>query len=203
MVMSAVSARLQIGLSTVGDNARRTIDASDLVTMMWHDAGLLFTLVGPPAIFGAIVSVAASAAQVGGAYSPESRAAQLEPAQPRDGFQKFAPIQALPELGKSLLSMAVMGTVAYLIVAPFLAQAPVLMEMTPAASAAAGWDRLSTLLWRASLALVALGGGRLRLAALALVQRTQDDAPGSARRVEAERRQPGNQGRVSGRSSAR
>jgi flagellar biosynthetic protein FlhB len=155
---SSAGERLVSGLSTFGNQARGSLDAGTLVSMLWTDAGLFLRLVGPPAAIAAAASVGSSLIQVGVAFSPKALQANWGRLSPANGFQKFAPLQSLPELGKALLGMAAIGTISYFFIREFYFQAPRLIAMTPAESAAYGWQRTWALLWRLSTVLALLGG---------------------------------------------
>jgi flagellar biosynthetic protein FlhB len=156
---SMVGIRMAQVLSTFGDHARTDINAVGLATTMWADAGLLASVAGPPAAAAAAISVLVSLVQVGWTYSPKAIQLNWNRLNPATGFQRIGPMQAGPELAKALLGMAAIGALCYFFVREFYDEAPRLMAMTPAESAAYAWDRLWSLLWRASLALAMLAGG--------------------------------------------
>ena len=155
--ISAVSDRLVVGLSTLGDSSRGSINPAELVGQLWSDAGLFAVLCGPPAIVAGVVSVAASAFQIGWAYSPKALRWDWNRINPTHGFSRFGFAQAGPELLKAAIGIAALSVVCYWLVRGFYDQATVLLGMTPVDSARLAWDRSWSLLWRASLTLVALG----------------------------------------------
>jgi flagellar biosynthetic protein FlhB len=156
---AAVSERLVLGLSTFGNQARAGVEPTALASLIWSDAGLLVQVAGPPALLGAAASVLASVAQVGWSYSPKALQWNWGRLSPQTGFKRLLPIQAGPELAKALLGMACIGAVCWIGVRSLYADAPRLMAMMPIEAARFGWDRLWSLLWRASLALAALAVG--------------------------------------------
>jgi flagellar biosynthetic protein FlhB len=158
-MLEATTTRLAASLTAVGTSPRADINPVALAGGIWSDLGLFARVAGPPAAVAAVLSIGASLAQVGWSYSPKAIQFNWGRINPASGFQRLAPMQALPELGKALLGLSAIGVLCYLCVRPFYVQAPLLMAMTPGESAAYGWDRLWSLLWRASLALVVLAGG--------------------------------------------
>jgi len=156
-IIGGVSERLIAGLSALGDAPRGSIDVAQLVSQMWHDAGLLAAVVGPPAIIAGLVSVGASAAQVGWVYSPKAVHANWSRISPANGFSRLGFKQAGPELARAAVGLAALGTVCYLFVRAFYDQSSVMLGMTPGETARMAWDRVWSLLWRSSLALITLG----------------------------------------------
>jgi flagellar biosynthetic protein FlhB len=157
-MMSGMTARLESGLSTFGDRALATIDGNGLVNVLWADASLLVSIVGPVALVAAVLSIAASVAQVGWAYSPKAVHMNWGRLNPASGFARLGPKQAAPELGKALIGLAAIGGVAYLVIGQFTDRAVSVMSLSPAAAGREGWDVSWTLLWRTSLALVVVAG---------------------------------------------
>jgi flagellar biosynthesis protein FlhB len=155
-MVTTVAARLTSGLASLAEHAHGPVEATGIATQLVSDAGLLVRVSGPPAIIAGIVSVLASVAQVGFAFSPKALEINWERLSPVSGLARLKPMQAVPELLKALFGMTVVGVVAYLLIRDFYTQAPVLMGMTPIESARYGWSRLWTLLWRSSLSLLAL-----------------------------------------------
>jgi flagellar biosynthetic protein FlhB len=102
------------------------------------------------------VSVLASALQVGWAYSPKAVEFNWGRLSPASGLSRLAPMQALPELFKAVIGMVVVGTIGYLFIHQVMVQAPALVGMMPRDSAAVIWSDMWTLLWRSTLALIAL-----------------------------------------------
>jgi flagellar biosynthetic protein FlhB len=155
-MMSTIATRLMAGLGSLADHAHQTIAPGMVSGLLWTDAGLLLKIAGPPALIAAVLSVGVSLAQVGWTMSPKSIELNWARLSPAAGLGRLKPMQSMPELIKALLGLAVVGTVGYLIVYEFYLQAPGLMGMTATESARVAWDRLWTLLWRCSIALVVL-----------------------------------------------
>jgi flagellar biosynthetic protein FlhB len=155
-MVSMVAARLANGLGTLADHARGGIEATSVSTLLMSDASLLVKVVGPPARLGGGVWVLASALQVGWAYSPKAVEFNWGRLSPASGLSRLAPMQALPELFKAVIGMVVVGTIGYLFIHQVMVQAPALVGMMPRDSAAVIWSDMWTLLWRSTLALIAL-----------------------------------------------
>ena len=153
---SAMSARVIDGFQQIGDSARDTITPASLGSTIWSDVGLLAQLAGPTAVVGACLSVGASFFQTGWAYSPKALRLKWDRLSPSNGIKRFSPGQAGAELGKALIGLAVLTFVCYAFVRDLLYQAPTLTAMSPLEIGRYGWDSIWSLLWRASLALVAV-----------------------------------------------
>jgi len=156
-MVTTIAARLASGIGSLADHAHGDIEATGVATQLVADAGLLVRVAGPPAVIAGIIAVLAGLAQVGWVLSPKALEINWERLSPASGLARLKPMQALPELVKSLLSMTVIAWVAYIFVKACFVAAPSLMGMSPLESARAGWTQLWTLLWRTSLALLALG----------------------------------------------
>lgn len=151
-----VADRLAAGLTTLADRAHATIAPTHIISLLWSDASVVMRVVGPPALIAGLVSVAASVMQVGWGFSPKALSVNWERLSPASGFAKFKPMQAGPETLKAVFGMVVVGWVAWIVAREFYVQAPALVGMSPAESARVAWQQIWTLLWRVSLALVAL-----------------------------------------------
>jgi flagellar biosynthetic protein FlhB len=156
-MVTTIAARLASGLGSLADHAHGSVEATGVATLLVADAGLLVRVAGPPAAIAAAVAVVAGLAQVGWVMSPKALQINWERLSPVAGLGRLKPMQALPELVKSLLSMTVITWVAYVFVKACFMSAPSLMGMSPLEAARTGWGQVWTLLWRSSLALLTLG----------------------------------------------
>jgi flagellar biosynthetic protein FlhB len=155
-MVTLIARRLTMGLSTLSDRAHEVIEPVGIAGLLWSDAGLLLRISGPIALIAAVLSVAASFAQVGWAFAPKALEFNWGRMSPANGFTRLNPSHALPELGKALVGIAVVGAVIYLTAHAFYGQAPGLLNMSAAESAGVAWDQIWKLLWRTSLVLVVL-----------------------------------------------
>lgn len=155
-MMSSIAGRIAFGLTTLADRAHAPVVPGTIESAVWAEAGALARVAGPPALIAGLLSLGASFAQIGWAFSPKALEINWERLSPASGVKKLKPTHALPELGKSLVGIVVVGAIGYLIAYEFYLKAPGLMNMTTVESGRAAWDRLWTLLWRSSLALVLL-----------------------------------------------
>jgi len=155
-MLTRLAGRISIGLSTLADRAHVALVPGTIEGLLWAEAGLLLQIAGPPALIAGLLSVGTSFAQIGWSFSPKALELNWERLSPASGLTRLKPTHALPELGKSLIGIVLVGAVGYLIVHEFSVQAPGLMGMTVVESGRVAWDRLWTLLWRTSLVLVVL-----------------------------------------------
>jgi len=157
-MVSSMGGRLSAGLDGLADRAHVPIDAAGLASALWSDLAVVATVAGPPALVAAFVSVAASVAQVGFVFAPRAIQWNWQKLSPSSGLSRFAPMTAGTELLKALISVIVVGAVAYVVIRPVFEAAPALVGMMPTEAAEAAWDRVWSLLWRTSLALGLLAG---------------------------------------------
>src|SRR5262245_34327661 len=71
-ITSTARDRLATGLSTLSGQAHTILEPSGLAASMWSDMTLLASMVGPPALVAGSVSILASIAQSGFAFSPKA-----------------------------------------------------------------------------------------------------------------------------------
>ena len=90
--------------------------ARHIASLLWADGGLLVQIVGPPALIAGALSVGASLAQIGWAFTPKALELNWRRLSPASGLARLKPTHALPELLKALFGIAAVGTVAYLLV---------------------------------------------------------------------------------------
>ena len=155
-MLTAMTARLAAGLGGLAERAHGTVTGPAMATAIWADASVIARVVAPPALIAAGVSLAASVAQTGFVFAPRSLEWTWQKISPSSGFSRFAPMTAGTELLKALVSVAVIGAVAYLLIRPAYDVAPSLVGMMPAEAAETAWDGVWRLLWRTSLALIVL-----------------------------------------------
>lgn len=149
--------RMVEGLGGLAEIAREPIDPVTLGTMAADDIMLITVIGGPLLLVAATVAVAANVSQVGWMIATEKLTIDFSHLNPTNGLSRLSPAKSLPELAKALIGGAVIGVLAYQAVQGMLADSPRLAWMTPASAALQAWDQIRALLWRAGLALVALG----------------------------------------------
>jgi flagellar biosynthetic protein FlhB len=158
-MLATLHGRLAGTLATLGDRARGAVEGPALSSLIWQNVGVLAVVVGPLAFIAAGVSVATSVAQTGWALSPKALGFHWERLSLSAGFSRLGFKHALPELAKALIGMLAIGAVGYVLIRDFTAEATGAAGMAPVELARFGWDRVWTLLWRASLAFALLAGG--------------------------------------------
>ncbi|MCC7124550.1 MAG: EscU/YscU/HrcU family type III secretion system export apparatus switch protein [Acidobacteria bacterium] len=152
-----IEGRLATALNSLGEIGRERLDVNTLGTLAVNDMVLLTLIAGPLLLVAAFVAVGASVGQTGFLLASEKLTIDFSHMNPTNGLQRLSPSRSLPELAKALIGGVVIGWLAYLAIKGILADSPRLAWMTPAAAAIEAWDQMSGLLWRAGLALVALG----------------------------------------------
>lgn len=111
---------------------------------------------GPILIAGTLIPVAVSVAQTGPVFTAAALAPDFGQLSPARGLRRIFSLRAAVELLKALLKTAVVGAVAVATVRQAAGEFPALLDMEPAASAAAvvGW--VERLAWRVGAAFLAL-----------------------------------------------
>ncbi|MFO7302602.1 MAG: EscU/YscU/HrcU family type III secretion system export apparatus switch protein [Acidobacteriota bacterium] len=155
-IVTGAAERVAVTLGTLADRAHTAIVPGTVEGLLWSNGSALLRLAGPPALIAGLLSVGASMLQIGWNFSPKALELNWSRLSPTTGFSRLKPIQALPELGKALAGIAVVGAIVAGVVYGFYQQAPLLMNMSAVESGRFTWERLWTLLWRSSLALVVL-----------------------------------------------
>jgi flagellar biosynthetic protein FlhB len=156
-MVTLIAAHMSSALGTLADHARGGIEAVGLTTQLTSEAAVLARVAGPCALIAAVIAIATGVAQVGWGFSGRALEMNWARLNPAAGFARFKPLQAGPELLKALIGLTVVGSIGYVLVLPWFEEAPALMGMTPIDAAQIAWSHLWTLLWRTSLALLALG----------------------------------------------
>jgi len=155
-MITALAEQVVAGVARLGEHPTAAIDAPSLAGLMWTHANVLFSVVGPVAAVAGVVSIGASLSQTGWAYSSKIVRFDWNRLNPATGFARLAPSQAIVEVFKSLLGMVVVCSVCYGVIREFQADVPRMLGMAPVDAARYGGGRAWALLWRSSLALVAL-----------------------------------------------
>jgi flagellar biosynthetic protein FlhB len=155
---ATVSARLVAALRGLGDRPLATLESTGLTTLLWADAWRFTMVAGPLVLIAGFVSIGAGVAQVGWTPAPKAVEFNWDRLNPATGLARLLPKQAGPELVKALIGLTVLGAVCYVFVRQCFDVAPGLTAVTPSAAIRIGWNQVSSLLWRASLTLLVLGG---------------------------------------------
>lgn len=153
-----VEQRLATGLSHLGDAARGSIDANDIVTLIVSDLGVLGLVVGPFLVTAAVVAVGATVAQSGWVFAPEKLTPDFSRLSPSHGIQRFKPSQSGFDVIKTLAAATVLGVIAFNVGYALFVDSPRLAWMAPGVAAVEGWHRLLGLMQQAGFALFALAG---------------------------------------------
>jgi flagellar biosynthetic protein FlhB len=155
--MQRMETRLADGLMDLAEVGRAPLDPGTLGSLMLADLGHLLLIVGPLLAVAAAGAVAGNLAQTGWVVASKRPVIDFALLSPSRGVARLSPSKSLPELFKALLGGTIVAVLAYTAVLAILEDSPRLAWMAPAAAAGESWAHVRTLLWRAGLALVALG----------------------------------------------
>ncbi len=155
--LHALTGRLAAGLRFMGDHARADLASGTLATLVRAD-GVLFALtVAPLAMVAAGMAVAAQVAQHGLVFAKDALEIKWDRLSPGNGIKRLGWTQAGFELVRSTVAVTVVAVLGYRAVIALFDEAPRLTGMASWQAASAAWDHLWGLLWRAGLAMAALG----------------------------------------------
>ena len=149
--------RMAAGLARIGDHPLAPLVPAELVAFVWSSGLLIALIVGPVAGLAAFASVGASVAQTGWLFTTKPLEMDFNRLSPASGMKRFSPSQGGVELLRSALGLIVIVLIGSDIAWDMTNRAPQLVSMTPMEAARDGWLRVWSLLWRAGLALLALG----------------------------------------------
>jgi flagellar biosynthetic protein FlhB len=150
--------RLVAGINTAGDRARVPLTSSDIGLLVRADGWLFLMIVGPLIGVGAAAGLAGNVVQSGWNFAPEALHLNWQRLSPAQGFAKLKPSQSGIEMGKAVVAIGVLGTIAYALVDDLMSNGATLALMPPADAAITGWTRLMRLMWQSGLALLAIAG---------------------------------------------
>jgi flagellar biosynthetic protein FlhB len=157
LLVARIGERMASGLARLGDHPQSPLMQPELAGFVWSAGALTALIVGPIAGVAALASVGASVAQTGWMFTTKPLEMDFSRMSPSNGVKRFAPSQGGLELLRSAAGLIVLLVIGWGTVWELTSRAPELVAMTPAEAARDAWGRLWSLMWRASLALTALG----------------------------------------------
>lgn len=156
-IIARLGTRLALGIERIGDRPAASVGVGELQQVVFADGGLMLAAVGPLLGIAAIVGVAAIIGPSGFIFAPEALQMNWEKLSPAKGLERLKPKQSGVDLLKMVVSVLLIGTVAWKVVRDVIAGGPMLAWMAPADAARSGWGSLIRLLWQAALCAVAVG----------------------------------------------
>jgi flagellar biosynthetic protein FlhB len=158
-LLSGLGDRLASDLSHLGDAPMRRVTEGELTALVLSGGWLIGVLVGPIAIAAMIAGVAMQTAQGGFNFAPEALHLDFNKLNPANGFRRLGIKQSGLDTLKTMLSVAMIAWISWLIVDAVMQEGLGLAWMAPADAARAGWLHAETLLWRVAWGLGALAVG--------------------------------------------
>ena len=151
--------RLAADLTHLGDAPFRDVSSGDVVSLVIGAGRTMVTLVGPIAMTTMIVGVAMQGAQGGWNIASDALTLNFGKLNPASGFKRLGFKQGGVDTLKTFVSVAMIATVAWLIITPAMDEGLKLPWMTPADAALAFWTEADLLLWRVAwgLGFLAIG----------------------------------------------
>jgi flagellar biosynthetic protein FlhB len=158
-VLTGLGDRLARDLGHLGDAPFRPITTGELTSMVMSGGALIAILVGPIALAAMMAGVAMQGAQGGFNFAPEAMKVDFSKLNPVNGFKRLGIKQSGLDTLKTMISVAMIAWVAWLIVDAVMHEGLGLAWMSPVDAARAGWLHAETLLWRVAWGLAALSIG--------------------------------------------
>ncbi|MFN8057708.1 MAG: EscU/YscU/HrcU family type III secretion system export apparatus switch protein [Vicinamibacterales bacterium] len=158
-LVAGLAAVLQEGLRSYAGWGARSLTVDDLTPLLITRTTEYGLLVGPLALWSALVVVAAASAQGGWIWAPRALKLHWGSLSPANGLKKLVPSRAFIEVGKTVLVASVVAWICWGLVNEIAERAEPLSRMAPIAAAEVGWDVILRMLKRCSIFLVLLAGG--------------------------------------------
>jgi len=159
-----VADALRAGITRVGDNPLRTVEAGELVALAASNATTIGLLVGPLALCTITAAVFASTMQGGWNVATEALQLNFGKLNPANGLKRLVPSRAGIDLVKTLIVVTTIGWITYGIIRSLVEAAPLLGRLSPARSAEYGWNETMHLLRSTVIALGAFAFAEYGLA---------------------------------------
>lgn len=132
--------------------------STEMLSAIVRSGGAVLALVaGPVALAAAGAAVAAAVLQGGMNVSTTALQPNLGRLSPSNGLKRLVPSQSGVDTLKAMVTVAVLGMLAWQVGRQFATDAPLLTGASIPATASRGWDAVLRLLWQASAAFVVLG----------------------------------------------
>jgi flagellar biosynthetic protein FlhB len=156
-MIQRLTVMLSGALSGLGTSLSHDVLPEDVAAMVFSYGALVAILVGPIAIAVAMVSVATAAAQGGLHFAPKALKPAFSKLNPAAGLKRLLPSQSGIDLLKMIVTVAVLGTIAFKICKALAITSVRFPRMSPLGAAGAGWESAARLLWQTGFALLVLG----------------------------------------------
>jgi flagellar biosynthetic protein FlhB len=155
-LMSGLGDELARDLHHFGDAPLRVVTTGELQGLVVAGGATIGLLVGPIAMATLISGVGIQLLQGGFNFAPEAVTLDFGRLNPAAGLKNLAPSRAGLDTLKTLLVVAVIAWIAYVVVDPMLHEGLNMVWMSPAEAAATGWAYAESLMWRVAWALAFL-----------------------------------------------
>jgi flagellar biosynthetic protein FlhB len=158
-LVSGLGDRLASDLAHFGDSPFRDVTSGELVSVIASGGMAIALLVGPIAMATMITGVALQGMQGGWNFASEALTVDFNRLNPVNGFKRFGIMQSGMDTLKTLIGVAVIAWIAWIVVDAAITQGVELVWMSPMDAARAGWVHAESLMWKVAwgLAFLALG----------------------------------------------
>jgi flagellar biosynthetic protein FlhB len=148
--------RMSTDLTHFGNAPLRTITTAELSGLVLRGGALLAVLVGPIALCTMVTGVLVHGLQGGWNFASESLHFNWSRLSPANNVKKFGLMQSGADTVKTLVSVAAIGYIGWLVVDAAIDESPRLAWLSPIGAARVAWDHVERLLWQAAWALALL-----------------------------------------------
>jgi flagellar biosynthesis protein FlhB len=152
-LMSGLGDELAKDLHHFGDAPLRVMTTGELQGLVIAGGTTIGLLVGPIAFATLLAGVGMQALQGGINFAPEALQLNFGKLNPVTGLKQLGFSRAGLDTAKTMLTVAVIAWVSWIVIDPMLHEGLNLAWMSPAEAAGAGWAYAESLLWRVAWAL--------------------------------------------------
>jgi flagellar biosynthetic protein FlhB len=156
---NGLAGRVRSDLAHLGDTPLRAISMADLTTMVLTDGLFIAQFVGPIALATMVVGVMVHGMQGGWVFTTERLTVNWTALSPANNIKRFGITQSGADTLKAIICVTCIAWLTWSTVRGIVLDSLGLAWMTPGASAAIGWERTESLLWRVAIALSVLALG--------------------------------------------
>jgi flagellar biosynthesis protein FlhB len=152
-LLSGLGDELAKDLHHFGDTPLRVVTTGELQGLVIAGGATIGLLVGPIALATLAAGVGMQALQGGINFAPEALQLNFGKLNPMTGLKQLGFSRAGLDTAKTMLTVAVIAWVSWIVIDPMLEDGLNLAWMSPAEAAGAGWAYAESLLWRVAWAL--------------------------------------------------
>jgi flagellar biosynthetic protein FlhB len=158
-LVGGLEGELANGLTRMGEAARHDLTGAEVAGLVASGAGLVVWLVGPVALVAMLAVTGLQAAQGGWTFAPGALQLNWSRLSPSQGLKRLGVSHSSMDTLKAIVGVAALSYACWGVLQAVTGDSVALTRLDPADAAAIGWGHVTSMLWRAAIALtlVALG----------------------------------------------